>query len=380
MLETTVSRALGHEATLVGDWTVVPIKYDAFNPVSAGLYRVSGTARSASATGSWGLVVKICHEPQEEWLARLPPDRRAAELDFLRWDREAEAYESGLLETLPRGLVAPRCFGVERDGASARIWLEDVRDEFSSWDTARYALAARHLGRFNGEYLTTKPLPDQAWLSRRWIQGWVAFFTRNAATQLADDRIWAAPLTLELFGPSARDELRRTLAALDGWWAALDRLPVTLGHLDAFRANLLSRVTRGQTETVAVDWAFVGIAPLAADMTQLVLASIFYHGERLEPAALAEACLGGYDRGLRDVGCVIAPGALRRAYVINAITRWLFIFGPFAAVGQPAREAAVAEARGKPYRDVLTTHLATLGILSPPTLTRRGARLESPSS
>src|SRR5438093_922964 len=94
MLETTVSRALGHEATLVGDWTVAPIKYDAFNPVSAGLYRLSGTARSALATSSWSLVVKICHEPQEEWLARLPADRRAAEPAFFRWDRDARSPRS----------------------------------------------------------------------------------------------------------------------------------------------------------------------------------------------------------------------------------------------------------------------------------------------
>ncbi len=43
------------------------------------------------------------------------------------WKRETLVYQSDLLETLPEGMVAPRCFGwVELPGNIAGLWLEDV--------------------------------------------------------------------------------------------------------------------------------------------------------------------------------------------------------------------------------------------------------------
>src|SRR5439155_24145494 len=106
-------------------------------------------------------------------------ERRPALLDTLRWDREGEAYGSGMLDTLPRGLAAPRCFGVEGRDGTLWIWLEHVADDAAQWGVERYALAARHRGRRGGEYLGGRPLPTSQGLSRGWVRASSADFSRT---------------------------------------------------------------------------------------------------------------------------------------------------------------------------------------------------------
>src|SRR5207237_402832 len=80
--------------------------------------------------------------------------------------REALAYASGLLDDLPGGIAAPRCFAVEeRTDESCWLWLEEVGDRHGSrWPLSQYARAARALGRFNGAYLAGRALPAYPWL------------------------------------------------------------------------------------------------------------------------------------------------------------------------------------------------------------------------
>lgn len=324
-----------------------------FNPVSHGIFRVTGTARSGKTSLPWSAVLKICRAPTDAELSEATPDRRAMLLDTLRWDREAEAYASGLLETLPDGLAAPRCFGVDRHEGTLWIWLEYVEDDTAQWDVARYALAARHLGRLGGEYHAGRDLPTQEWLSRDWIRSWSTHFSRMMPAIFAADDVWAQPIVVELFDPGAREELRRLWGERDRWWRALDRLPLTLAHLDAFRANLMSRIARGRDETVAIDWAFVGLAPLAADVATLVAASLFYHGDPLDPETVTAACLTATQEGMRDVGHRISMPELERAYAINVVGRWGLVIAPLRAAGDPAREEKMEQMLRRPYREIV---------------------------
>jgi hypothetical protein len=106
--------------------------------------------------------------------------RRAAELDdpsdWDYWKREALAYEAGLLVDLADGFVAPRCYGIRDLGQDhVAIWLEDIVGSGPSrWPLERYGLAARHLGRFNGAYLTGRRLPGWPWLSVGRVRQWLA--------------------------------------------------------------------------------------------------------------------------------------------------------------------------------------------------------------
>jgi hypothetical protein len=352
-LTSVAAGALGRPVDAVSDWAVAPLGYTVFNPVSQGIYRVTGTARSGATSLLWSAMLKICGAPSDEDLATAATDQREMLLETLRWDREGEAYRSGLLETLPEGLVAPRCFGVERHERVLWIWLEDIADDAEAWDLARYALAARHLGRLGGQYLAGRELPAHPWLSRGWIRAWSTYFSRTLPAILADDGVWAQPTVVQAFDPGAREDLRVLWRERERWLSALDRLPLTLGHLDAFRANLMSRRTNGQVETVAIDWAFVGIAPLAADVATLVAASLFYHGDPKDPAELTAVCLQATTDGLHDAGHSVSPSDLERAYAINVIARWGFVIGPLRAAGDPARENKMTEMLRRPFNEIV---------------------------
>ena len=353
-LTSVAAGALGQAVDAVAHWTVAPLGYTVFNPVSQGIFRVTGTARSGATSLPWSAVLKICRAPSEEELAQAPPDRREVLVDTLRWDREGEAYASGLLDTLPSGLGAPRCFGVDRrDDGTLWIWLEHIADDVVQWDVARYALAARHLGRLGGEYLAGRELPTNEWLSRGWVRKWSAYFSRTVPAILDDDGIWAQPTVLQLFDPASRDDIRALWRDRERWWRALDGLPLTFGHLDAFRANLMGRTVGGDVQTVALDWAFVGIAPLAADVATLVVASLFYHGDPLDPAEVTAASLEATRDGLRDAGYRVSPPELERAYAINVIARWALPIGPLRAAGDPVREEKMAQLLRRPYTEIV---------------------------
>ena len=130
-------------------------------------------------------------------------------------------------------------------------------------------------------------------------------------------------------------------------------MPLTLAHLDAFRGNLISRTARGQVETVAIDWAFMGLAPVAADVATLVAASLFYHGDPLDPRAITAACLAATHDGLRDVGHRISMHELERAYAINVVGRWGFVIAPLRAAGDRAREEKMEQMLRRPYREIV---------------------------
>lgn len=345
--------ALGRSVDAVVDWTVTPVGYTVFNPVSQGIFRVAGMARSDGASLPWSAVLKICRAPSDAELAEATSERRTMLLDTLRWDREGKAYASGLLETLPDGLAAPRCFEVDRRDGTLWIWLEYVADETAQWDVTRYALAARHLGRLGGEYHAGRELPSHEWLSRGWVRSWSTYFSRTMPAILDADDVWAQPIVAELFDAGVREDLRRLWGERDRWWDALDRLPLTLAHLDAFRGNLMSRTARGQVETVAIDWAFVGLAPLAADVATLVAASLFYHGDPLDPRAVTAACITATHDGLRDMGHRISMPELERAYVINVVGRWGFVIAPLRAAGDRAREQKMEQMLRRPYREIV---------------------------
>src|SRR5207302_677641 len=108
--------------------------------------------------------------------------------------------------------------------------------------------------------------------------------------------IWAHPDVRAGFAPDARDRLRRLWVDRR---AILDRLlarPHTLCHLDAFRKNLFDR----DGETVAIDWSYVGLAPIGAEVGHLVMGSVAFAEHGHDTRRLASAALDAYLDGLRD--------------------------------------------------------------------------------
>src|ERR1700694_4351985 len=107
-LTSVIRKALRRENTELGVYTIHPISYDAANPVSGGVYRITGTARIWSQTLPWSLVLKVVRAPEAReskpgyWPSVFLPAEGVASPPMF-WKREPLAYQSGLLSDLPRG-------------------------------------------------------------------------------------------------------------------------------------------------------------------------------------------------------------------------------------------------------------------------------------
>ena len=243
--------------------------------------------------------------------------------DWNYWKREAMAYRSGLLDDLPGGIAAPRCLGVEElaDGI-VRLWLEDVAPANDvPWSLDRYALAARHLGQFNGAYLVERSLPDAPWLSTNWLRGWVG---ANEAAVDHLERVLDHPLVRQVHPEGVARSFLRLWAERELFFDQLDSLPHTLCHLDAFQRNLLERrLSDGSEQTLAIDWAFVGKGALGEELGPLIQASIeFFEAEGIAAQELEEVAFQGYLDGLTDAGWRDDPQVVRFGYAASTALRY----------------------------------------------------------
>jgi hypothetical protein len=179
-LTTVMRRSLGRGSVTISRWGMTPITYDATNPSSRGVYRVAGTGDDDGRRVSWSLVLKVVRSPEEVearpgyWPRVFLPEE-GLDPPPMFWEREPFAYQSGLLDDLPAGLCAPKCFGVVRSVSSTYwLWLEDLKDAFEGhWTLNRYMDTARSLGRFNGAYLAGCALPAHPWLRYGWMRAWL---------------------------------------------------------------------------------------------------------------------------------------------------------------------------------------------------------------
>jgi hypothetical protein len=80
-------------------------------------------------------------------------------------------------------------------------------------------------------------------------------------------------------------------------------LPHTLCHGDAWRRNLFARRDpHGREQTVAIDWADVGIGAVGEDLVDFVPGpATFYELEVADPH-LDRIAFAGYLEGLREAG------------------------------------------------------------------------------
>jgi hypothetical protein len=92
-----------------------------------------------------------------------------------------------------------------------------------------------------------------------------------------------------------------------------DRLPQTFGHLDACRPNLFSKTkTDRSVETIAIDWANVGISTLSDDLRALVWNTLGLGIVELDQAQeFYDISLNGYLTGLEETGWQGNPDLVR---------------------------------------------------------------------
>jgi hypothetical protein len=305
-----VRQALGHESLVVTTWAYEPIYGGA--GLFAHIYRVTGNAQVGEQVVPWSLILKI----SQAALGSSDPT------STLYWKREAQVYQSGFLEQLADGLVAPRCYAVhEPTEGEVWIWLEELQDaDGPHWSLERYGVAARHLGVFNGRYLTQAPVPTAAWHSQQWLRAWLAQ-TEPVMAQFAE--LLRQPLAQRLYPAEIAQAYQRLWGERERFLSALDRLPQTLCHRDAWRSNLFARHDPdGRKQTVAIDWSHVGIGALGEELGPFVLATaIFYKLEVADLPYLDRIAFDGYLAGLRQAGWAGPEQLVRLGYTASAVLR-----------------------------------------------------------
>jgi hypothetical protein len=313
-----VQQALGSETIEVADWQCQQI-YGGAGGVSGSrrVYRCTGNVQDQGQTVDWSLILKTIR-PRP---SRGDPSSRSY------WKREVLAYQSGLLDDLPGGLAAPQCFGiVEHLNGECWIWMEDVTDHIGpQWPLEHYGVVAGHLGQFNGAYLVGRPVPCHPWLSRGWLRGLGVDGSAGAMSQLPDF------LGHRLVGRAYPDDVTEGLLHL---WTerqiildALNRLPQTFCHMDAFRRNLFARHSAdGRDQTVAIGWTYAGMGAVGEEPVPLVAASLLGHEVTTSKALeLDRMVFDGYLDGLREAGWGGDQRTVRLGYAVASAMRYSFM-------------------------------------------------------
>lgn len=312
-LTAIVRQASGRDSIQIRDWRLNQLGGGVGNPVSVGLYRFEGDWQDGDERADWSVVLKIIQSPANVGEVDMGEGDDQSHWNY--WKRELYVYPSGLLDTLPEGLAAPRCYGAaELPGNVATLWLEDISDAYAgNWSLDRYALAARHLGRLNGSYVSGRPLPAFPWLSADRNRQWVAFPWRDIP--------WDHPQVLELYPRPEVNAFRRLLFDHERFLAKLALVPKTLCHGDTYPTNLKARLLPdGRQQTVALDWALTGIQPLGDDLGQLVFGAQL-NLDTIRQADAETTLFESYIDGLRDSGCQVDPRLVRFGYSVSAAMR-----------------------------------------------------------
>lgn len=346
-----VRQALGSATAEVIDWTISPLHSSPGPRPQRSVYRVAGTARDGGGARSWALALKVLRGPQPGSPGHDPGH-------WAYWPREPLAYQSGLLDQLDGGLRAPRCFGVVTGPEDTiALWLEDLTPYGGEvWPVARYGLAARHVGLFHGATLARPPLPILSWLTPAGLRSRTEEFVARLP-EVHDPATWAQPLVRRAFPDPVRDPLLRVGAEREMFLAALARLPQTLCHRDLWRGNLFAgRDAAGQAQTIAIDWALVGLGALGEDISLLVWVSLLEFLVPLREAArLEDAVYYGYLAGLEATGWRGDPRLVRFAYTANAALQWGLFPDALAAALDASDQTALEQFYGRPLPAILDT-------------------------
>jgi hypothetical protein len=323
-----VGKALNDPAVTVVDWSYTKINFDGV-PVTAGVYRFSGTAYSQAQPQHWSLVLKVLH-----WVDlsdELGRDYLGDPIHFLYWKREALVFQSGILRDWEGGLVPVQCYGVSEPTPDlAWLWLEDLPETPDMlWNLDRHILAARHFGEFNGAHVGKKLADGFPWLNQNFIGQYLPTLTLWLGIEdtVRNPTCWAHPAVKRAFPLPVVERILRALESSDKIVSKLGTQPQTLSHQDTDRRNLFAkRRAGGQAQTVAIDWGFMGLAAVGEDLGNQIFGNLFH----LEVAAseaqpYQEAAFEAYLEGLHDAGWQGNLEEVRLACAAQALTYIIFV-------------------------------------------------------
>jgi hypothetical protein len=343
--------SLASDTAKLLDWRYVPLGIPT-GQMTGGVYRVMGNAQDQSKEVDWSLVLKVVSCPHGEGAAMFKDVTHP-----LYWKREVLAFQSGLLDHLAGGLEAPRCFSIdEQPDGSYWLWLEDVRDSHSRcWPLGQFARTAYTLGRFNGAYLAGEPLPDYPWLVRSGTPRGILDHNTSILDGVQDPETWKHPLLRAAFPIPIADRLVRLWEDRAVLLNALDRLPHTLCHLDAWRGNFFApQQPKSEERLVAIDWAFPGLGAVGIDAGDLFAPGFGMCAvEPCEPGTLDSIVFENYLEGLREEGWPGDRRLVRFVFTAFSATKYGCFIPWLADAHDKSKYAIWEQVSGQPMAEFL---------------------------
>lgn len=309
ILTHVVRQSMLNADIVVTDWQVERVHGGAgdVGSVISAIYRFKGTAHYQDIENDWSVILKV--------IGTTATHADPSETRY--WKREMLAYQSGQLAKLEGGLNAPRFFGTHTFSEQiVGLWLEDMVDEVGSkWSLEIYGEVAYQLGLFNGTYLNQHDLPDWNWLAPDWL--------RVSVDRSRDDfkKIVNDPQLLGWYKTGDPQRMLQLLYDRHLFLDALNRLPQTLLHRDAFRRNLFIQYDANKKpHLVAVDWTYISRGAIGEEIVSTVFGSLFFSEVAMTDAKQLDAiCFDEYLRGLRDTGWDGDPNLVRLGYAAGSI-------------------------------------------------------------
>jgi hypothetical protein len=299
-------------------WTAKPIG-GSVGLGTLGIFHISGEATTNSDIAEWSVVAKVMD-------LEAVSNQQAAFL-HISPTREVLAYESGLVESITSessaniGFRAAKHYGVtEIADLGSILWVEDLsKAPPPPWGDEIYTEIARQIGRFNANWELNPP-DRQSWfvediLTVRLEPQLVGFGSIGANL---DD-----PLVKLAFPPDNLKHFESLSDTLPSVISVLSQGSNPLSHLDAQPRNLFPvPLENGGIETVAIDWASVGYAPMGMDAPLVVGSSMtWYEFDAEHGTSLHVQAMAGFIDGLADMDWQGDTGLVRLAYMTGALMR-----------------------------------------------------------
>lgn len=307
-----VSTSLGVDSVQIVDWDYEALHGGIGEVYENGLFRFRGRATMDNQVRQWMLILKIIRSDIEYY------SNEPSAWNY--WKREALAYQDGLLDDLPGQLAAPRCFGVQYiSEIEVWIWLQAIPAESPvDWPLSRYGVAARHLGQFNGVYLSGRSMPSHSWLSHGRVEEWLV--EASVVIPRLHDFL-GHPLVNTWFANDNADRTSRIWSRRQELLDGIAKLPRTLCHHDAFRRNLSAATDqRNQEITFAVDWAVLGAGVIGEEIATTFSVSLQFLDCGAQFAPQLDALIyEGYLAGLHDADWRGQPELARFGFTASAV-------------------------------------------------------------
>ena len=314
-IRTVARAATGDPTASVADWSMERRGGGASEEIgqSDGPLRVVGVAHTAAGDRRWSAVGKTIKRVPIEIGGMNPDIDDPHHVHY--WRREADAFASGVLETLGGnlGLGAPACYHLDPSDDEVTLWVEDVEvSDDGPWSIERYWRTARDLGAFNGHFTDRIPEAATAWASRGRLRDWLV--TGGVGVLQMDTTPRPGLLGTWLDDDSVA-RTQRLYSQRDALLGLVERLPQTFCHHDAQGRNLLAVGEGPAQRTVAVDWAMAGAGHLGEDLAIFMGVPLQFLDVAMDEQVEFEAAvIDGYLAGLRLAGWTGDETVLRIGY------------------------------------------------------------------